>query len=484
MKTGDKNPRVLIVEDDESLAKTLEMVLSSEGYEVACLADGAEGLEHALDGDWDVVLTDFRLPGLGGMELLEKLAEAKPNLPAVMMTSHGTSDTAIGATRRGAFDYLLKPFDTDEMLAVLAKAVRSSRSMSRPVALGAEPSATGGGAAMIGGGRAMREVYKEIGLVAETRATVLIRGETGTGKELVARAIYKHSERADGPFIAVNCGAIPENLLESELFGHVKGAFTGADMRRIGRFEQADGGTLFLDEIGDMPAATQVKILRVLQERTIRPLGGSEEIPVDVRVIAATHQNLERLIAAGDFREDLFYRLNTVTITIPPLRERPEDIAALVKYFVAHSSAEMGVPAAKLGAKPMAMLGAHDWPGNVRQLENVVTKLVLQSRGRAVEPSQVDALLGDAVSTGPEVEVGSADARVLSVLRERRAALAAGDDGPGAYTILVEELEQKLLRAALGLCGGNQSEASRILGVSRVTLKQKMTKFGIAAKGD
>ena len=478
----ERKGRVLIVEDDRVLAKTLGGALGSEGYETQSVTDGAEGLELALDGDWHVVLTDFRLPGLGGMELLEKLAAEKPRLPVVMMTSHNSADTAIGATRRGAFDYLLKPFDMDEMLEVLAKAARAGRSMSRVVALGAEPS-PGDGPVMIGRSRAMREIYKEIGQVAETRATVLIRGETGTGKELVARAIYKHSDRADGPFIAVNCGAIPENLLESELFGHMKGAFTGADMRRVGRFEQADGGTLFLDEIGDMPSATQVKILRVLQDRKIRPLGGSEEIPVDVRVIAATHRDLEAGIADGEFREDLFYRLNTVTIRIPPLRERDNDIEEMVKHFVGRAASEMVVAPVKIGKAAMRRLVEYEWPGNVRQLENVVTKLVLECRGREPSVAVVEKLIAaDAVRTPGGEEVESFDDRIMKRLRERRA--APGDtDSPGVYALFVGETEEKLVRSALELCGGNQSEAARILGVSRVTLKQKMTKFGVAAKG-
>ncbi|MBI3878235.1 MAG: sigma-54-dependent Fis family transcriptional regulator, partial [Verrucomicrobia bacterium] len=288
-----KTARILLIEDDPGLAKGLESVLDDDGYDVALVPRGDDGLKRATRDEFDVVLTDLRLPGLSGLELVRELHRAKPRLPIVLMTAHGTTETAIEATKFGAFDYLLKPFEMGELLGVVEKAVATSRLMSEVVELGAaNPSRD----AIVGQSRAMQGIYKEIGRVAAKPVNVLIRGETGTGKELIARALYQHSERANAPFVAINCAAIPETLLESELFGHERGAFTGAEARRIGRFEQAHGGTLFLDEIGDLTPNTQVKLLRVLQEKCIQRLGGKEMIPVDVRIIAATHRDLETAI--------------------------------------------------------------------------------------------------------------------------------------------------------------------------------------------
>ncbi|MCI0537428.1 MAG: sigma-54 dependent transcriptional regulator [Verrucomicrobiales bacterium] len=320
---------ILLIEDDARAAVSLEKLLRSEGYTVALSPRGDEGFARAQSENYDVVITDLRLPGIDGLELVRRLHAIKPRLPIVLMTAFGTTETVIEATKRGAFEYLIKPFEMEDLLEVTAKAVASARLMSAPVDLGEAGSA---GEAIVGNSRVMQEVCKEIGRVADKSLAVLIRGETGTGKELVARAIYQHSVRADKPFIAVNCAAIPETLLESELFGHERGAFTGAESRRIGRFEQADGGTLFLDEIGDMSAFTQAKLLRVLQEKCIQRVGGKETIPVDVRIIAATHRDLEQAIREKQFREDLFYRLSSFVIHLPPLRNRLEDIPDLVRY--------------------------------------------------------------------------------------------------------------------------------------------------------
>ncbi|MGH7971558.1 MAG: sigma-54-dependent transcriptional regulator, partial [Limisphaerales bacterium] len=304
--------RILLIEDDTSLAANLSNVLNEDGFKVTVCNRGDEGLRHASNDECDVVLTDLRLPGLGGLELVRQLHDTQPRLPVLLMTAHGTIETAIEATKLGAYDYLQKPFEMPALIDVLHRAVDAGRLMREPVALPDAPAE--GRTALVGTGRAMHEVCKEIGRVAAKPVTVLIRGETGTGKELVARAIYQHSSRAKAPFIAINCAAIPENLLESELFGHERGAFTGADQRSIGRFEQAHNGTLFLDEIGDLPPNTQVKLLRVLQQQTFQRVGGSEPISVDVRVIAATHRNLEEMIHEGRFREDLFHRLDVVCL--------------------------------------------------------------------------------------------------------------------------------------------------------------------------
>ncbi len=310
--------RILLIEDDASTAAALGKVLRSEGYEVDICGRGDEGLAHARAQDYNVVVTDLRMPGLTGLELVAQLHAAKPKQPIILMTAHGTTETAIEATKLGACDYLLKPFEADELFDLIASAVASSRLMSEPVEMG---EGRADHSAIIGNSRAMQAIYKEIGRVAATSASVLIRGATGTGKELIARAIYQHSDRADKPFIAVNCAAIPDALLESELFGHERGAFTGAQARRIGRFEQASGGTLFLDEIGDLNANTQGKLLRVLQERCIQRLGSEADLPVDVRVLAATHRDLEAAIQEKEFREDLFYRLSVVTLTLPVRRD-------------------------------------------------------------------------------------------------------------------------------------------------------------------
>src|SRR6266851_4549591 len=333
--------KVLLIEDEKSIADALQRVLEVGGHEVTAATDSKQGLAAARTGDFQVVVTDLKMPGLSGMEVVQRLHATKPRLPVILMTGHHTTETAIEAMKFGAYDYILKPPDPAELTALVEKAIANSRLMSEPVKMGHAPFSP---AAIVGSSRVMQNVYKEIGRVAAMPVTVLIRGETGTGKELVARAIYQHSHRAGQPFIEVNCVAIPENLLESELFGHEAGAFTDAKTRRIGRFEQANHGTIFLDEIGDMSMAIQAKLLRVLQDRMIQRLGGKETIPVDVRVIAATHRNLELAIQEKQFREDLYYRLNHFVITLPPLRDRPEDIPELVKYFFQRYTAELGFP--------------------------------------------------------------------------------------------------------------------------------------------
>src|SRR2546427_12046948 len=318
---------------------TLRRVLTEEGHQVQVETRGDNGLKGARGEAFDVVITNMKLPGLSGLDLVRELHGVQPRLPIILITAHGTTETAIEATKAGAYDYLLKPFEIPELIELVEKAVASRRLMTEPVKLGAPGEARD---ALIGNSRLMQSIYKEIGRIASKPVNVLIRGETGTGKELIARAIYHHSERARAPFIAINCAAVPETLLESELFGHERGAFTGADIRRIGRFEQADHGTIFLDEIGDMTPGTQVKLLRVLQESSLQRLGGKETIPVDARVVAPTHRELEAAIQQKVFREDLYYRLSVVVITLPPLRHRKEDIPALVRYFLQKHGPELG----------------------------------------------------------------------------------------------------------------------------------------------
>ena len=330
-----------MIEDDAGIRDTLRRVLAEEGHEVAVEKRGDDGLARAGKDPFNLIITDLRMPGLSGLDLVRQLHTTQPRLPIILITAYGTTETAIEATKFGAYDYILKPFHVPGLLDLVRKATDSNRLMSEPVELGAADTARD---SLVGRSAAMQAIYKEIGRVASKPLNVLIRGETGTGKELIARAIYQHSDRAKEPFVAINCAAIPETLLESELFGHERGAFTGAEERRIGRFEQANHGTIFLDEIGDMTLGTQVKLMRVLQERCLQRLGGKETIAVDVRVVAATHHDLEAAIKNKQFREDLYYRLSVMVIGLPPLRQRKEDVPDLVRYFLQKHGPDLGNP--------------------------------------------------------------------------------------------------------------------------------------------
>jgi nitrogen regulation protein NR(I) len=465
--------RILLIEDDASAASELRRVLAGEGYDVRVVGRGDEGLEVAQRGAFEVVITDLKLPGQDGMELVRRLHSAQPRLPIILMTAHGTTDTAIEATKQGAYDYLLKPFEMEELIELVGRACAGCRFMCEPVELGPEVT---GRAAIIGNSRLMQELYKEIGRVAAKPVTVLIRGETGTGKELVARALYQYSDRAQAPFVAVNCAAIPETLLESELFGHERGAFTGADTRRIGRFEQAQGGTLFLDEIGDLSLATQAKLLRVLQERCVQRLAGRETIPVDARVIAATHRDLETALKEKLFREDLFYRLSVVIITVPPLRERPEDIPLLVRYFVRRYGAELELPSSAIQPQALDLLQAQRWPGNVRELENVVRQALLLARGYAINDGHIQAVL--ARTARPIPETREALARYVTELFKRVQPQGAESEVDRLHALAIEDLERELFGRAIKLAHGNQAKAARWLGVSRLTMREKLNGFG------
>jgi DNA-binding NtrC family response regulator len=404
------------------------------------------------------------------LEVVRQLHEVKPRLPLILMTAHGTTEIAIEATKLGAYDYLLKPFEMEVLLDLVAKAVESSRLMSEVVGIGAEESSRD---AIIGNSRVMQEIYKEIGRIAAKPVTVLIRGETGTGKELIARAIYQHSDRATAPFVAVNCAAIPETLLESELFGHERGAFTGADTRRIGKFEQAGGGTIFLDEIGDMSLNTQAKLLRVLQEKYIERLGGKETIPIDVRVIAATHRDLETALREKQFREDLFYRLNVVQVQLPPLRQRAEDIPSLVKYFLQKYGAELGVDSPAVQPEAIAFLCEQPWPGNIRQLENVARQALLLARKYTITLDHVRQVLAKMNRPAESLDTSMA-AWVSDFLLKARAGEMERVHGK-----VIDALERELFAQAIHLAHGNQAKAARWLGVSRVTMREKLTAFGL-----
>jgi DNA-binding NtrC family response regulator len=463
-------PKILLIEDDVVTAASLQKVLHGEGYDVSVCARGDEGLERALSQFHDVVVTDLRLPGLGGLELVAQLHAGKPKQPIILMTAHSTTEIAIEATKLGACDYLLKPFEVDELLDVVAAAVASSRLMSQPVKMGeGQPD----GLAIIGNSRAMQAIYKEIGRVAATPATVLIRGATGTGKELIARALYQHSDRSDKPFIAVNCAAIPDSLLESELFGYERGAFTGAQGRRIGRFEQASGGTLFLDEIGDLNASTQGKLLRVLQERCIQRLGSAANIEVDVRVLAATHRDLEAAIKEREFREDLFYRLSVVTITLPTLSQRAEDIPELAQYFIQRYAKDIGAEAPSVQAEALVFLQNQPWPGNVRELENSVRQALLLARPFAIGLEHVQQVT--AKSRRPADGEERTHAGYISDLLTRVQSGEIHD----AYSRMIADLEPELFKQAIQLAQGNQAKAARWLGVTRLKMRDKLVELGL-----
>jgi nitrogen regulation protein NR(I) len=467
--------RILLIEDDSGVSSALEKELRAEGYRVATAARGDEGLACACKDSYDVVLTDLKMPGFSGLELVERLHSAKPKLPVIVMTAFGTTETAIEATKLGAYDYLLKPFDMEELLELLAKAVTGSRLMSEPLEMGQAPSTL---SAIIGNSRAMQTIYKEIGRVAATTVTVLIRGETGTGKELVARAIYQHSKRAARPFIAVNCAAIPETLLESELFGHERGAYTGAHTRRVGRFEQASQGTIFLDEIGDLSLSTQVKLLRVLQEKYIQRVGGNEKIPVDARVLAATHLDLEGAMKEKLFREDLFYRLSGVTITLPSLGRRTEDIPELVRYFMHRSAPELGVESPSIQQEAIGFMQSEPWPGNVRELENVVRQSLLLARGYPVSLHHVREAHTRAGKPVAASEQTIAGYFTELVTRAQRGEL------DGLHARMIREMERELYTRAIQSAEGNQAKAARWLGVTRTTMREKLGRFGLRSLGE
>jgi nitrogen regulation protein NR(I) len=460
--------KILLVEDDSAIVITLCRVLADDGYEVVVEKRGDDGLARAKDTAFDVVITDLKLPGLNGLELVRELHSVRPRLPVVMITAHGTTETAIDATQFGAYDYLVKPFEMPVLLELVEQAVAASRLMSEPVQIG-EAGLTRD--AIVGSSRAMQSIYKEIGRIASKPVGVLIRGETGTGKELIARAIYQHSDRSNAPFVAINCAAIPETLLESELFGHERGAFTGAESRRVGRFEQADHGTIFLDEIGDMKPGTQVKLMRVLQEKCLQRLGGKETIPVDVRVIAATHRDLEAAIQERLFREDLYYRISIVVIHLPPLRERREDIPALANFFLHKYAADFGVKNPAIHPDAVEFLQAQSWPGNVRELENVIRKVLLLAQNYTIGIEHVRMAL--AKISLPE---SSAKMSIQAYADELLAAAQRGELSD-AYARMHETTERALVSRAIELAQGNQVKTARWLGISRTTLREKLVQF-------
>ena len=464
---------ILVVDDDSQLRQSFARLLREEGYEVRTASSGEAGLEGVKQKVPDLVIMDVRMPGMSGMETFQAMRQIDPKLPVIIMTAFGTTETAIEATKLGAFDYVLKPFEIPDLLVLIEQALEAGRFMRSQVEMDVVPEKATSDA-IIGRSPSMQEVYKAIGRVASTEATVLIRGESGTGKELVARAIYQHSLRADKPFQVVNCVAIPETLLESELFGYEKGAFTGAVNRRIGKIEQANGGTVFLDEIGDMPWSIQGKILRLLQEKNIERLGGRNTIPVNVRIIAATNRNLEAALAEGRFREDLYYRLKVVTIELPPLRDRKGDTHLLCDYFLTRFSKEMSIDNPGLTEEAMAVIDNRPWPGNVRELANALQKALIFSRGYPIRPEDITQAVGN--GSGQRTADGDAIDKVMRQwVRERLASAERGD----LFSHLTDHFTKILIGEALNLSCGNRTQAAKILGISRPTLHSRMDKYGL-----
>jgi nitrogen regulation protein NR(I) len=469
--------KILIVDDDAQLRQSFEKILNEEGYTLRTASTGEEGIAMVKAEVPDLVIMDLRLPGMDGLEAFRVIHELEPKLSVIIMTAHGTTETAIEATKVGAFDYLTKPFEIPDMLLLINQALESARLMRSKVEMDVFPPSAES-EALIGRSRAMQEVYKAIGRVASTDATVLIRGESGTGKELVARAIYQHSLRAEKPFLVINCVAIPDTLLESELFGYEKGAFTGAAQRRVGKVEQAHGGTLFLDEIGDMPFSIQAKILRLLQEKSIERLGGRQPIPVDVRIIAATNRDLERALQEGKFREDLYYRLKVVTLQLPPLHQRAEDIPLLAEYFLGRFSAEMEMENPGITEEAMQTLMHDTWPGNVRELANTIQKALIFSRGVPIGPDDVSRVIRER-SPAPPVDAQTVEATMRAWVHEMLA--SAPSDGH-LFDSLMDRFARILVTEALNITGGNRSRAAKLTGLSRPTLLSKIDKYQIQIK--
>lgn len=470
--------RILVVDDERSVVAAFQAILADRGHEVVTAGRGDEALDRLERDAPELVVMDVCMPGMDGLEALRRIKSLRPQLPVIIMTGRGTMETAIEATKTGAFDYHLKPLDPAEILRTIDKALQSYRLARQPVVFDADVLSSAGDA-MIGQSAAMQEVYKAIGRVAHTDATVLVRGESGTGKELAARAVYQHSGRSRSPLTIVNCAAIPETLLESELFGHEQGAFTGAQSRRIGKFQQANGGTIFLDEIGDIPLSIQAKILRVLQEKSFERLGSNDTVRADVRVIAATNRDLERAIARGEFREDLYHRLNVVTIRLPPLREHREDIPRLAEYFLLKLSDELKIAKPVVSDDAMELLRAYPWPGNVREFSHTIQRAMIFTHGYPIQAADISAVL----QQHPD-EIRQADGlREEDALRGLVGRYLASRGGEGAYEHLLGMVEKALLSEALRRCDGNQTHAARLLGLARPTLHAKLQRHGLRGEG-
>jgi DNA-binding NtrC family response regulator len=455
MKMEAGRERILIVDDEENVLALCQTILQKKGYDVQCAATAEEALDR-LEMEWfDVVVTDLKLPGLSGLDLLSKGKLLNPSVPFIMLTGFGTVHSAVEAMKEGAYDYLIKPVDNDEFKLVVEKALELHRLQREVARLRSQLEIDLDFQAIVGQSKPMRAVFRLIRMVARSNATILIQGESGTGKELIARALHQHSERSDGPFVAIDCAALPETLLESELFGHVRGAFTGAINNKKGLFVEAHGGTILLDEIDETTTALQSKLLRILQENEVRPVGTNKNIKVDVRVIAATNKDLKKEVERKLFREDLFYRLAVVPIHLPPLRDRRDDIPLLIDHFISKSCQENGLPTKRISAPGIRQLMEYQWPGNVRELENLVARAVLISSGSEITP---DFLFPLAPAT---------DSAPVTLPQAARKALEAVE-------------RQKIIDAdALHRVNGNRSQAARLLGISRAAFYKKLRSYAL-----
>ncbi|HPD16034.1 MAG TPA: sigma-54 dependent transcriptional regulator [Planctomycetota bacterium] len=460
--------RIAVIDDEQSVCHAFQAFLGDEGHEVAVAATAQRGLALLGDFEPDLVILDIRLPDADGLDVLAQIARA-PDPPAVLIiTAHGTMDTAVEAMRRGAFEYLTKPIDLDEAKLVIERALQS-RQLSHEVAR-LRRELRGGAPLLVGNSPAMQKVYKTIGAVAPTNATVLIRGESGTGKELAARAIHQAGPRSKGPFVTVDCTALPEHLIESELYGYEAGAFTGAAGAKPGKIEQANGGTLFLDEIGELSAGAQAKLLRFLETRQTERLGSTRTLSLDVRILAATNEDLEAKRRQGAFREDLFYRIHVVTLDLPPLRQRKDDIPLLIAHFLDQIA---GGRRLQISQAALDVLVAHDWPGNVRELRNALEHAVIACRGDAILPEHLPRMSAPGPG-GPAADLHRAAAALLA------AKMAAHPEGTAPlYDLMVEELDRAVIAEALRITGRNQARTAALLGLHRTTLRNKIRQYGL-----
>jgi nitrogen regulation protein NR(I) len=462
--------KILIVDDDDNLRKSFEKLLKEEGYQTFTAAGGSSGLAGVKAHCPDLVILDVRLPDANGLDVYQKIKKIDNRLPVIIVTAYSTTDTAIEATRMGAFDYIIKPFDIPEVLSTIRRALETGHFIHSPVSL-SEDDVQIHQDVIVGQGPKMQNVYKTIGKVAPTNATVLIRGESGTGKELVARALFHYSQKLDNPFKVINCVAIPENLLESELFGHEKGAFTGATNRKIGKIEQAQGGTIFLDEIGDMPMGIQNKLLRLLQEKTIERVGGREIIPVNIRIIAATNRNLENAIKEKTFREDIYFRLKVVTIWLPPLRERQSDIALLAQYTLKKYAIEMSINNPGITPSALETLNSYHWPGNVRELINLIQRVLIFNQGAPISASDIKQILSE-TNLNTSLPDQISDENLRAFIRNHLATFG----GDNLFQNCMDHFSQLIVDETLKMTQGNRTQAAKKLGLSRPTFHAKLDK--------
>jgi nitrogen regulation protein NR(I) len=495
---SDARQTVLIIDDEKDVHYSFRRLLEKDPLDIQCAESGDEGIRMARKLHPDLIVMDIRMGQQSGLDTLKELRQMNPKQVVIMMTAYGTSQTAIEAMKRGAYDYVLKPFDIPHLKVLLFEALAAAHAMKQIVAFPTKLNAEESSQTIVGNSPAMQQVYKLIGQVAPTSTTILITGESGTGKELVARAIFQNGARVNKPFIAINCAAIPENLLESELFGHEKGAFTGALAQRIGKFEQCDGGTLFLDEIGDMPMTTQTKILRVLQEGEFSRVGNNVSIKTDVRIIAATNKDLWQAVQRKEFREDLFYRLNVVRVNLPPLRERSTDVPILVAYFINKFRLRQPTGPSQIADEALAAIQRSPWPGNVRELENCIQRAMVLASGNTITLANLPEEISRGVRTGPAAISAEPAQPVFSAAvpaAEETASPAGSDSAKAALARAIETLfnfargdkqfkllpaaERELIVRALAETAGNQVQAAKLLGVTRATLRKRVDKFGI-----